>query len=236
MLLTTTVQTPHAQRLPATPRHPSVAGLGAVPFVLLMFIIAVMLNYNHCRRMLRNLREDLFGIRRRSNAFDDHTANEVRTSIILVLQLCFCQALLLFYHFSPAVSDYSQIGITLLCLFGLTVGLYVFNVASYAVVGNIFGDKTVARIWLRGFNSCICVASLVLIFPTILATYYPGISNVLIIISLAIFIIVKIFFLVKGFRIFYDKIYSLLYFILYLCTLEIIPLVALYTEAARMCR
>ncbi|MDE6655263.1 MAG: DUF4271 domain-containing protein [Muribaculaceae bacterium] len=38
-------------------------------------------------------------------------------------------------------------------------------------------------------------------------------------------------FIIKGFRIFYHKIWSLLYFILYLCTLEIVPLIILYLTA-----
>ncbi|MDE6853726.1 MAG: DUF4271 domain-containing protein, partial [Muribaculaceae bacterium] len=50
----------------------------------------------------------------------------------------------------------------------------------------------------------------------------------LLIISLSIASISRLLFIIKGLRIFYTGIGSLLYFILYLCTLEIIPGCAVY--------
>ncbi len=46
--------------------------------------------------------------------------------------------------------------------------------------------------------------------------------------SAAIYAASRAVFVVKGFKIFYHKLRSLLYFILYLCTLEIIPVLLIY--------
>ena len=42
--------------------------------------------------------------------------------------------------------------------------------------------------------------------------------------GIVLYIIARVIFICKGFIVFYDNFYSLLYFILYLCTLEIAPI------------
>ncbi|MDE6169760.1 MAG: DUF4271 domain-containing protein, partial [Duncaniella sp.] len=46
--------------------------------------------------------------------------------------------------------------------------------------------------------------------------------------AVVFYFLTRILFICKGFRLFYDNFGSLLYFILYLCTLEIVPLVLIY--------
>ena len=43
-----------------------------------------------------------------------------------------------------------------------------------------------------------------------------------------LYLVVRLIFICKGFRLFYDNLLSSVYFILYLCTLEIAPLILLY--------
>ncbi|MDE6061420.1 MAG: DUF4271 domain-containing protein, partial [Duncaniella sp.] len=47
-------------------------------------------------------------------------------------------------------------------------------------------------------------------------------------IAIICYVLVRLIFIFKGFRLFYDNFGSLLYFILYLCTLEIVPPVLLW--------
>ena len=235
-VLCSTGRTGYLQGEEMIPRTPSASHDSPLLAVLLCFVVIVLLNYHHCNRMFKNLQEDLIGVRRRANAFDDHTANEVRVSFILILQLCVCQSLLLFYHFNPISATIEVINEKLLWITLCTVGLYVFQTISYAVVGNVFADKSATRLWLRGYNISASITSLILVFPAFFATFYPSTAKVMIIIGLIAFLMVKMMFIVKGFRIFYDKFYTLLYFILYLCTLEIIPLIVIYAEVGLLCR
>lgn len=48
------------------------------------------------------------------------------------------------------------------------------------------------------------------------------------VVAAAAYIAARVTFIAKGFRLFYDNFLSLLYFILYFCTLEIAPVAALY--------
>ena len=58
--------------------------------------------------------------------------------------------------------------------------------------------------------------------------FYPSTTLWMLEIGLLVYFVARIMFIVKGIRIFYNKITSILYFILYLCTLEIIPLILVY--------
>ncbi|MBP3590263.1 MAG: DUF4271 domain-containing protein, partial [Muribaculaceae bacterium] len=42
-----------------------------------------------------------------------------------------------------------------------------------------------------------------------------------------IYVSARLIFIIKGFKIFYNGFISLIYFILYLCTLEIVPLICI---------
>lgn len=59
-------------------------------------IVLIGLNMRHVKRIFRSLPQDLLSVRRRSNAFDEHTANETRVSLLQLLQLWVYEGLLLF--------------------------------------------------------------------------------------------------------------------------------------------
>lgn len=236
MVLCSTGRVGYLQGKSLEPRGISVANDSPLLAVLFLFVVVVLFNYHHCRRMFKNIKEDLVGVRRRANAFDDHTANELRASFVLILQMCVCQSLLLYYHFAARASAYEVMNRQLLMIFGLTAGLYLFQIVAYLVVGTVFADSASCKLWVRGYNVSAAISGIVLIYPTFIATFYPETTNAMIITALILFILIKSLFVIKGMRIFYDKIYSLLYFILYLCTLEIIPLIFVYSEVGLLCK
>ena len=236
MALCSTGRVGYLQGKTPVPRTPSVANDNSMLAVILLFLVLVLVNFRYCRRMFKNISEDLVGVRRRANVFDDHTANELRASLILIIQLCVCQALLLYLYFSPHFASFDIINEKLMKITLLTAGLYVFQLVAYLVVGTVFADKTSCRLWVRGYNMSASISGILLIIPTFIAVFYPSMANVMIITALVVFFVVKFLFLIKGIRIFYDKFYSLLYFILYLCTLEIIPLIVVYSEAELLCK
>ena len=88
--------------------------------------------------------------------------------------------------------------------------------------------------WIKGFNASQSFLGLVLIVPTLLILFNPGMSVLLLSISVALYATARVIFISKGFRIFYDNYSSLVYFILYLCTLEIIPPVLIYRMALNL--
>lgn len=197
--------------------------------VIVAMLVIIALNISHCRQLFKNFRQNLVGMRQRANAFDNRTANEMRTLFIIIVLLCLSEGILLF---SSAVSagivreDTSALSMTM--LLGLcALCYYLWQLAVYRTIGYAFSDRDATRQWLSGFNASQTLLSLLLIVPALLSLFYTGIAGVMLILASGCYILTRLLFIYKGFRIFYTNFGSLLYFILYLCALEITPLLIL---------
>ena len=75
-----------------------------------------------------------------------------------------------------------------------------------------------------------------MLFPlSLVALNYPKWDVPVLLIAAGVFVIGKIVFLYKGFRIFFTQISSWLLFLYYLCSLEIVPLILTYLGAVTLC-
>lgn len=120
-------------------------------------------------------------------------------------------------------------------LFLLAVVYYVLQFLSYAVVAYAFApDRNVGAQWLKGYEALNAYMSLGLMIPALVMIFYFEGVKIMAIVSLGLFIISRIVFIYKGFRFFYHNFWSLLYFILYLCALEIIPVFLVYRIAGML--
>ena len=106
--------------------------------------------------------------------------------------------------------------------------------AGYNIVGYAFGDTHKRKAWLRAYNATQVPLALALTIPVTLAVFDPPAAGVALIIAAALCVLARIAFFIKGFSIFYINISSPFYFILYLCTLEITPVIFLYSCALKI--
>ncbi len=219
------------------PLHTGLARDPLIITVVLALTVVMMFSFSHCRKFFKNLPQDLWGIRRRENAFDEQPSYQQRTFVFLILQLIVCETIILYAWLCQPVNNptATQIETTVALLFALSLAYYLFQLIAYTVVGWIFTDDTGFRLFLRGFNTSSALLGLLLLLPALSAIFYPSDSGIMITISLILYFLARIIFIFKGFRIFYHNFFSLFYFILYLCTLEIIPLLMFYTEARFLC-
>ncbi len=193
-----------------------------------IFVI-ITLNFKHLLRLIGVYGQELVKVRRgRDNVFSDRPAADTRLLIMLIVLAVVCGAIVAdgaWAHFDASI-EVSQGGVgRLVALLG---GYYLFQLTAYQTVGYTFSTPEGRREWVRGFNASQALLGMLLVIPAALTIFYPVSALVTAYIGLGAFVLAKIMFIFKGFRIFYDKISSLLYFILYLCTLEIIPLVWTY--------
>ncbi len=218
---------------PVTPATDS----GVLAMVLAV-IVLIGLNMRHVKRIFRSLPQDLLSVRRRSNAFDEHTANETRVAMLQLLQLWVYEGLLLFMWLqTPGKSILVSGGLTsqVAILVGLACALYLFQLGACITVGYVFTDQQSASLWQRGLNASQIILGWALSVPALVSLFYPGLAQDMIIIAALLYIASRICYIYKGFRIFYHKFSSLLYFILYLCTLEIIPVIITCLLAVEIC-
>lgn len=203
--------------------------------MVVMLLVLVGLNMRHVRRLFRAITQDLWSVRRRANAFDDHTAKETRTILILLLQLCVFEGILLFLWLGdsgPATRDVFRPVAWLTCL---AMGLYLFELLACVTLGYVFTDRVNAIHLRRGLNASSVILGMTLTLPTLVSLFYPSVTEAMLWVAAGLYLLSRLVYVAKGFRIFYNNFPSLLYFILYLCTLEIIPLIAIYISAMEIC-
>lgn len=208
------------------PRQPRAATDSGILSLLTLTFLLVAFNFKHCARLFGVMAADMWSVRRRANAFDDTTANETRVLIVLLLQLWVCEGLLIcaaLTHFNimPPAASFVPIAV----MAGVSCGFYVAQLLIYKVIGYLFTDPIGTSQWLKGFNSTQAFLGAALMIPALVTIFYPIDATPMLWLAAGLYAAARIMFIIKGFRIFYHNFASLLYFILYLCALELVPLI-----------
>ena len=233
---------------PAPPRPPQwTTGIEPRPLVrndatdpgilsaIVVVVVLVLFSIRHTGKLMPALFKDLLSVRTRAKAFDEHTANETRIMVIYGLQLTLFLAILVMSVVNMSAGRLPMAGgfLTLLPFLGLCGAYYLFQLCAYNTVGFAFASNTGRRLWLRGFNASQALLGFAIALPALVVVFYPTAANSAVLAAAALYLIARLIFISKGLRIFYDNFSSLVYFILYLCTLEIIPLLFIFNNAAR---
>lgn len=215
--------------------------------VLIAFIVLMLLSVSRNRRLFRTLWDELVGMRRRENAFDEHTTRETSTLLLMAVQWSFCVGLLLFNAISMGDVAFGGFAVNMpvydtsggsLGIFAdaakivaLAAAYYDVQYCVYSAIGYTFTDPVGHRLYVQGFTASQSLLGFALIVPTLISLFYPSAASLMVSIGAMLYIIARIVFIIKGFRIFYINFLSLVNFILYLCAIEIIPLSLIYKIA-----
>ena len=216
-----------AQPFTRSPLHdtPSMA-------LLLAGMLAVALSYHTGYKYIENFFHYMFSTRRRENLFEDHTVNETGILTALIGNTCIVEGFLIFAAvrmlcplLAPALQANVFPHIAIYC--GIAVLFYVGQWLVYKVLGYTFSDKQGTKLWIDGFKATQAFLGLLLLPVLILLMLYPYHGKLLLSIAASLYLIARLVFIFKGFRIFYGNLSSILYFLLYLCAVEIVPLAIL---------
>lgn len=200
---------------------------GVMTLVLAVFLF-IIVNVRHYSTYLKSFHNNLFSTREQENAFDEkNTISELRVQLSLIILTCLCEGIFIYAFLASsgyAITPFHGIGI-LSAVAGI---YYVWQLMAYYIVGNTFTSTKRASMWVKGFNASQSLLGILLTIPAMVALFNPHLWHLLCIIAATLYVLARLIFIIKGFRIFYDNSLGLIYFILYLCSLEIIPLIWLY--------
>lgn len=195
---------------------------GVMSIVVVTFLL-LSLNFKHYSTFLKTFTEDLWNVgRRRFQGV--HTVSETRVLLSLVLLSCVSEGILLF----TSIGFTTGLPGALTGCVTIAAAYYVWQILAYNAVGYALAGPDTREQWLKGFNASQSLLGLTLACPALVALFYPGLSATMVSIGILLYIIARIVFICKGFRLFYENLFSLIYFILYFCTLEIAPLLLIY--------
>ena len=208
--------------------------------LMLAGLLLIVISYRSGYKYLENLAHNMFSIRRRENLFEDHTVNETQILTALIINTCIMEGLLMYLGVDTWVpSLHSSLHSKVFLhtgLFSVVALLFYFaQLGAYNVIGHVFSDSINSKLWIDGFNASQSLLGL-LLFPVVsVALIMPTMANTMLICAISLYFCARIVFICKGFRIFYSNLPSLVYFILYLCAVEIVPLVLLSSGIVFLC-
>ena len=200
--------------------------------LLMLGLIAVALSYHTGYKYIENFFHYMFSTRRRENLFEDHTVNETSILAALIANTCIIEGFIIFFAvqlLSPerAASLHGNVFMYIAAFCIMAAGFYAAQWAVYKLVGYTFSDREGCKLWLDGFKSSQSFLGLLLLPVLVLLMVYTSSGKMLLCVAALLYLVVRLIFIYKGFRIFYSNLSSILYFILYLCAVEIAPLVFL---------
>lgn len=219
--------------LEPTPRPDNGASDSALVAVIVAVIVSVTLSMRLSRRIFANIGKGLVSLRTRSKNFDERNGAEERVMILYIAQCVIFFGILLhvghdYFLNLPILSG----GFSTAAKFiGLAATYYLFRLLAYTSVGFTFTTDELRRQWVRGFNASQALLGFELLIPTLVSVFYPDAVGAMLGLAAACCAATRVLFVIKGFRIFYDKFDAALYFILYLCTIEIVPAILLIAAA-----
>ena len=200
--------------------------------LLIAGLLAVALCYHTGYKYIENFFHYMFSTRRRENMFEDHTVNETSIQAALIANTYIAEGFLIYFavqHLVPSLAQTLQASVFphILAYCGIAAGFYIVQWLVYKVLGYTFSDKVGAKLWLDGFKASQSLLGLLLLPVLFLVMLYPGSGKLLLSVGGALYLVARLIFIYKGFRIFFSNLTSILYFLLYLCAVEIVPLVIL---------
>lgn len=224
----------HDGLLPA--QRPGHAGhdQGVVACIVIL-LLGMCLSFSHIRRLCRNMVRQLV-TSRPVDSHDTDTGAEKRTSILLVVGTAVFGGLLLTTAVTLTwpvhmMSDF----VTTATATGCIAAWIVFQYVACLTVGYTFATQEGRQLWVRNLTASFILLGLVLAVPALTVLFYPAFAVQAVWCAIGLYVVSRLFYICKGFRIFYTNFASLVYFILYLCSLEIIPVIILLFTVRTLC-
>ena len=200
---------------------------------LFILFLVIALRFRNNMKYVGALFRNLVDVRTRHNVFDD-TVRE--TSLIVLLNLLWCgSAGVIAYagitYFNPELRLNVTPTIGMLLGMAMAMAYTLFMCGAYLGVGWVFSDRDHARLWFKGFTASQALMTPLFFVIALLAICWIAEGLEVVIIASIVFLVARLVFIWKGYRIFFSQISSWVLFLCYLCSLEIIPLVLTYRLA-----
>ena len=208
----------------------SIASDNLITGLLLGCFILALLALAKSREFIIRQAKNFFYVQRANTTEITETSGELWVQMFLIVQTCLLFSVIFFSWQRTDVTDtfifdqYQVIGIYT----GVIASYYIFKMILYWGVGSVFFESKKIEQWSKSFLFLIAGEGL-LLFPLVMLLSYFDISiRSAVIYTLIVVIFVKILTFYKTYLIFFQKKGLILQNFLYLCALEIVPLLILW--------
>lgn len=220
----------YRQGVAGDPVSYTIAGDDLITSVLLGCFILATLSISKSGNFISRQIKNFFRLQREGTTVITETSSELRFQIFLVLQTCLLCSLLFFLWRQTSFKEtfilphYQIIGIYT----GIFALYFLLKMCLSAAVGWVFFDKKNNEQWTKSSLFLVSTEG-ILIFPAVMLLVYFNLSiESVVLYTLLVVILGKLLTFYKTYLIFFQRNRTALQNILYFCTLEIMPLGALW--------
>ncbi len=199
--------------------------------LVLLCFLALLLCIGHQRKFIGKASRKFFLPTNREEKPGQKTNGERFLPWICSLVLVASSGLMLFTYlcsvYDLEVSRYYIWSILLLCIGGLA-GYHLLRWLLYCFVNWIFFERRERTQWMEGFYLMLTFESAVIYVLACVAIFYHLPLDVVVLAVTICYALLRLIVIPCTKRIFFPHFYGFLHFIAYLCTLEVLPLSALW--------
>ena len=208
--------------------HPSLPQTDGWIFgTLLILFFLLVFSISKSSGIISETIKTFFLAKDHSNLFGNSTVSKFRFRFFLIEFSIGVISLNAYLYFQSSISEFSifKYGYFLLA----TTVFFGIKSLLFDVLGYVFFDRKKILVAKESYFNIIFLLGIILYPILIFQIYVPyNFSSIIEGITLLVFVIAYIFVIIKLFQIFFSKIVASFYILLYLCTLEFLPLLALY--------
>ena len=114
----------------------------------------------------------------------------------------------------------------------IVLGVLIFKMLCYVFLKYVLSISSQFSIATEHYSNLFTL-SMVLLYPLLLFIYYIGSSMVCLYVLCALAALFLLVWLIKGARLFVISPMGIVYFLLYICTLEVLPILGIYYLSAK---
>ena len=208
--------------------HPSLPSseswvFGAFLILFLVLVVSMLRGADWLTESIRTF----FQVKERSSIFSKATTNGYQSRFLLTCFSIGVFSLYAYYLFYTPAIGFHISGYWLFCV---AIGLFLlFKCMMFQLIGYVFLDHTALKLARESYFNVLCYLSMALFPLLIFQIYFPdNLNESTGVLSLIVCVVAAILIIIKLFQIFFRKIVTTFYILLYLCTLEILPLIIMF--------
>lgn len=212
----------------ATPNPQNALNNPTLSILLIVAFLLIAISFRHSGKIFGQLFRN--PVRRQSHA-DETIASENRSRIALLIATFLTEGILIYNLTTGYVSQTTgeMLGGTLLFTV-LTFFYFLVQTSALSLTGYLFATPSGKQMAVSVFTTINALFGILAIIPVSLLLYYPEYQIVLLSIVGILFLLSRISFVFIATKIFFSNLYGLVYFILYLCAVEITPLLLIFDK------
>ncbi len=188
--------------------------------------------FHRDNRLFFKMVKDLYQVKTRKSLFEEPVGSDRLFHSFMVFQALFLNAVVIFEAINVSgILTFRSVGDALPVLLLLFFAVFVFyecKALLYLFIGKVFATAASYELWHTGYKATIGIWGVLLYIPVCMFAFSDIPYQVTIVLSLFLYVASRIVIIYKTIHIFSLKKDGILYFSLYLCGQEIMPLLLLY--------